>query len=144
VDTVEWSDVSDFVAASNVVGIGFDQDIAAVNIDAYYFAIDPHRSREASIRIVCSNVRYFDLRRMSGCDPGPGHILEAHLRENSDLLEAFRQGGLAGRAGDIQSFSASLVHFELVGEISLNIICEHVDFTWSGIKSSGRDTKNEG
>lgn len=89
--------------------------------------------REIGIRIDFHKCCYFDFKRISNHEPGSGIIYEAYLKENSQLIESLKSHKLDGDAGDLYPQTNSqqpILHFEIAGEISLNIICQEI-ICWS-------------
>ena len=108
----------------------FGEDLCSLHLEIGYSNYLDGKIREAYFKIACLNIAYVSLSRLSHHTPGSGAIYEAYLHDSSDLLEKFLSNKLESKAGSL-IFEAdtpphSLKHLDIVGEITVNIICEEV------------------
>jgi len=125
---VTWNDISEYVASGNLdsVSINEDMDSATVNV-VYMGGRSNEPVKERHIVLNCSGLCYFDLRRSRDHEPGPAMILEAYLRIESELITALRTHKLDSKADCLCLENEPIVyHLELIGEASLNVLCNMV------------------
>jgi hypothetical protein len=128
VTVVAWSEIAKYVAAGNVSKVDIGTNFDVVSIEIVYSSI-PRDGREdyAEICLECVNCGYLDLRRRNDHEPGSGIVLEAYLRTESALVDDLRSHKLDGVSGCLEHETAKPVfHLEIIGEISLNILCEEL------------------
>lgn len=127
---ISWNEASYYIEASSICNIKFGEDLCSLHLDLGYCNIIDHEFREAFFNVMCLNIAYLDVRRLDGHTPGSGSIYEAYLHESSSLIDSFLTNKLESKAGSLilqsNEPTHSLWHFEIVGEISVNVICEEV------------------
>ncbi len=127
---VSWPTVADFIAAGNITQIEFEDNLATVNLEISYLNIKEQQAVEAYFKIICTNCAYIVFRRLYHHSEGSGTIYEAYLNDQSALIDSFYSNSLEGKAGTLslqcQGNSSSVKHLEIIGEVSLEIICEGV------------------
>lgn len=126
---ISWPEIAEYVAAGNIVGLKIEDNFSTVHLEVIYGNADCERH----IHIVCFGCSYMDLRRTEEHEPGSGVVLEAYLHTDSPLIQALFAHTLQGKAGllflEHTEHKDAVKHLEIIGEISLNILCENVIFT---------------
>jgi hypothetical protein len=136
-NVVTWNDISKYVAAGNLDKIFVSDDFDSIRIEIIYAGLSRDGvTSTANISLECIDCCYFDIRRRNDHEPGPGIILDAYLHTESDLITALHNSQLEGRAGSLclESGEKQVYHLEIIGEVSLNALCESVVIKASPLK----------
>jgi len=127
---VYWADVAEYVAAGNLNRVSINEDFNAISLEVIYLGNESHggNMRTATVILDCIDCCYFDLRKRNDHEPGSGIILEAYLQTESSMVDALRDHRLESTAGclSLEHSSESVYHLEIIGEISLNVLCKNV------------------
>ena len=131
---LDWQSISDYFAAGNITAINHSEDLTAVNIDVVYYS----GSLLVTIVSTCIDCYYADFRRRADHESGTGIILEAYLHTQSPLIDGLITHKLEGKAGSLLSSSAisKIHHLEIIGEISVNVLCREIVFDARGLPNS--------
>ena len=122
-----WPDIEYYFAAGNIDGVEVDADFNFVKIAVVYMSGDKY----CKITAVCETCCYLDFRRDTNHTSGSGTILEAYVHDSSPLIEALLHHKLQGKTGYLcleESKSGEVKHLEIVGELSLNVLCINIVF----------------
>ena len=133
VNPIAWNDISDCISAGSITEISVDYDLSCVRLGVIYGRHEGGRVLEVAIQVDCRNCGYIDVRRVYHYDAGGAPaILEAYLRTDSPLIAALHKHKLDGIAGCLfleVDPRAPIHHLEIVGEVSINVLCENVVIT---------------
>jgi hypothetical protein len=130
-----WEEVAEYVAAGSLGSVKIEDDFTNVQLEILY----AHGGSLEQFRVIihCLGFCYVDLRRRDDHEPGAGMILEAYLHKASPLIDALFAHKLESKAGCLllegRRDKAAVKHLEIIGELSVNILCEKVSFTISRI-----------
>lgn len=124
-NVITWNDISEYVAAGNLDTVTIGENLDSITLNVVYIGVSNGVQSNAEISLECLNCCYFDFRRGDDHEPGSGLILEAYLRTESGLITALHNHQLDSTAGCLclEAGGMSVYHLEIVGEISLNILC---------------------
>ena len=126
--SVSWEEAAYDVSAGDVIDIDTDDDLDAVAVSL----IAGTQEGEVYYRLDCRNYRYLCVRRRDDHEPGSGNILDAYLHTDSVLLSDFARHKLDALSGSIQTDNTiQWKHLEVIGEVSIDIICAEVSITKS-------------
>lgn len=127
-----WDEISEYFANGNVDGLNISTDLTSIQIEVVYY----NGSLWITMNATCSGCCYFDFRRVAYHEPGSGIVLEAYVHSESPLIEALFAHKLEGKAGTLYleaDKTDGITHLEIVGEITINVICQKVEFTATGM-----------
>jgi hypothetical protein len=130
---VPWQAVAEYIAAGSIIHFEIRDDLATVMLDVAYANLHDENTHEGAFQVLCLNYSYLSLSRLEHHVPGSGAIYEAYLHEQSHLIEDVLAHRLEGKAGALvfqaDSLNRALKHLEIVGEITLSVVCEEVHVT---------------
>lgn len=131
--TVLWEDISYYFAAGNLVSITFKENFTDVCLVIIYG--NDNTIKEAHMEAICVSSSYMDWKRTDNHEAGSGIIYEAYVHSESPLIEAMLSHKLQGIAGSLplEASGQTIKHFEIIGEVSVNILCEIVEFRAEGL-----------
>jgi len=128
---VPWNSVAEYIAAGSVFGVRLDDTMCNLDFEVIYGGTIAGKYVEVYFAVRCINCAYIRVSRRDDHDEGCGMILEAHLHDRSPLIDAVKSHELGESSGslvyDCESLSRASYHLEIVGEVSLNIVCERVE-----------------
>ncbi len=128
--SVSWEEVSEYIASGNIAEIAFNENLTTVSLQLIYGTVRAQKVVEATFTLLCVNCAYIEIRRSEHHAEGSSVILEAYLHERSTLIEDLLAHKLAGKSGSLFLENTceylGIKHLEIIGEISLNILCTEV------------------
>jgi len=120
---VAWESAEDSVAAGGLCDIKIEDDFRTALIEVVY--------NDVYFRLDCIECSYLTLRNRS-FDFGCAVILEAYIHTASPLIDQLRTHQLESKAGSLALEDRlnrpylTVHHLEIVGEVSLDILCERI------------------
>ena len=128
-----WDEIAEYVAAGNLESIKIEDDFTNVQLGILY--APGSSSEQFRIIVLCLGYCYMDLRRRYDHAPGAGMILEAYLYTASPLIDSLFAHKLESKAGCLylEDSQDKVKHLEVIGDISVSILCEDVLFTVSRV-----------
>jgi hypothetical protein len=105
--------------------------LTAVTIDIIYGNFRGGILVEAEFEVTARNFCYLRVMRREDHEPDCAMILDAYLHTASPLLEAVKSGKMDPVAGSMLFGAESLAranrHIEIIGEMSIDVVCELVE-----------------
>lgn len=124
-----WDKVAKYVEAGNLLKVMFSDDFSSICLSIIY---GDELEKDICIEITCTECAYFDWKRRDDHEKGSSIILEAYLHKASTLIESLQNHKLESKAGCLflenKLDDTNIFHLEIIGEITLNIICSKVSF----------------
>lgn len=128
-----WQSIVEYVAAGNLVAIAYDNNLMDLSLTVIYGALREQEMCEITFNISCIDCAYIEIKRSKQHLGGSSAILEAYLHEHSQLIDDILAHKKEARVGPLlfeyEQVPTPIQHIEIIGEISLNIICERIETT---------------
>ena len=127
-----WAEVSDYFAAGNITSLKISDDFTSIHVEVVYY----NGKICVTILCNCTDFCYMNFRRESNHEPGTGIVLEAYVHLDSSLLADFYAHKLQGKSGLLlyeKDTIKKLFHLEIIGEVSVDIICPKISFMAKGL-----------